>query len=74
MSVNEHTGDKMKSKVSTEEYRNNYDLIFKKPALSVDAAYQRKAIDDGFLFDVAYLFPENKEYYANHPSRSYTKP
>lgn len=29
----------------------------------VDSAYERKAIDDGFLFDPFDLFPENKEYY-----------
>ncbi len=30
MSVNEHTGQQQKTKVPSEEYRNNYDLIFKK--------------------------------------------
>lgn len=27
---NEHTGDTLQSKVPSNEYRNNYDLIFRK--------------------------------------------
>lgn len=30
MSRNEHTGDKQQTKTPTEQFRNNYDLIFKK--------------------------------------------
>jgi hypothetical protein len=36
----------------------------------LDAAYERKAIDDGFVFDPEDLFPENKQYYLTkrtHP-------
>ncbi len=61
MSFNEHTGDKLQSKVPTDEYRDNWDRIFK-PAKSLDAAYQRKAIDEGWTFEESALFEENKEY------------
>jgi hypothetical protein len=30
MAINEITGDKLQTKVSTENYRSNYDTIFRK--------------------------------------------
>lgn len=30
MAINEITGDKLQTKVSTENYRSNYDAIFRK--------------------------------------------
>lgn len=64
MSYNEHTKKKMQTGVPTENYLNNFDVIFK-PARSLDAAYQRKAIDEGWEFTQEALFEENKEYYAS---------
>lgn len=34
--TNDITGDQIKSKFSTEKYRNNYDLIFNKPKETPD--------------------------------------
>jgi len=31
--INEHTGDKLKTKEATEAYRNNWDRIFNKDTL-----------------------------------------
>lgn len=31
----------------------------------LDSAMERKAIDEGFVFDPQDLFPENKNYYLN---------
>lgn len=42
------------------------------PPSCLDSAYERKAIDDGYLFDPMDLFPENKEYYLN--KRTMTPP
>ncbi len=62
MSYNEHTKQKQQTKVPSKEYRDNWDLIFRQPQ-SLDAAYQRSAIDAGFTINESALFPENVEYY-----------
>lgn len=36
MSVNDITGDQLKSKSTTEAYRNNWDLIFSKKDINKD--------------------------------------
>ncbi len=35
------------------------------PPSCLDSGYERKAIDDGFVFDPQDLFPENKQYYLD---------
>jgi hypothetical protein len=40
------------------------ELNDQKPSC-LDSAYERKAIDDGWTFDVSKLFPENRHYYLN---------
>lgn len=32
MSVNPHTGDQLRTKETTDKYRHNWDIIFKKKA------------------------------------------
>ena len=39
-------------------------VSYPRPA-SLDSAYQRKAIDQGFSFEDGGLFPENKQYYLD---------
>lgn len=41
-SKNDITGDKLQTKAASEEYRNNYDLIFKKPT---QLPAQQKPVD-----------------------------
>jgi len=51
-STNDITGDSLTSKVSTEEYRNNFDTIFRKdkkediPVLENDEMWTQRVIDD----------------------------
>jgi hypothetical protein len=59
MSRNEVTGDEIKTKVTTKEYEEGYDRIFKKKPQSLDAAYERRAMMQGLI--VSPLFDENKE-------------
>lgn len=45
-----------------------YDEVYSRvpypPPSCLDSAYQRQAINQGWPFDEAALWPENKEYYA----------
>jgi hypothetical protein len=59
MSRNEVTGDEIKTKVTTKEYEEGYDRIFKKKPQSLDAAYERRAMMQGLI--ISPLFDENKE-------------
>jgi lysophospholipase L1-like esterase len=51
-STNDITGDSLTSKVPTEEYRNNFDTIFRKdkkkdiPVLENDEMWTQRVIDD----------------------------
>jgi lysophospholipase L1-like esterase len=51
-STNDITGDSLTSKVPTEEYRNNFDTIFRKdkkediPVLENDEMWAQRVIDD----------------------------
>lgn len=40
------------------------------PPSCLDAAYERKAIEDGWAFDITKLFPENKIVYIQRQARS----
>ena len=46
-----------------------YDEVYSRvpypPPSCLDSAYQRRAIDQGWLFDEAALWPENVEYYKS---------
>ncbi len=35
------------------------------PPSCLDSGYERKAIDDGYVFDAQDLFPENRQYYTD---------
>jgi hypothetical protein len=59
MSRNEITGDEIKTKVTSKEYEDGYDRIFKKKPQSLDAAYERRAMMQGLVTNP--LFDENKE-------------
>jgi hypothetical protein len=59
LSRNEITGDEIKTKVTSKEYEEGYDRIFKKKPQSLDAAYERRAMMQGLI--VSPLFDENKE-------------
>jgi hypothetical protein len=53
------TGDEIKTKVTSKEYEDGYDRIFKKKPQSLDAAYERRAMMQGLI--ISPLFDENKE-------------
>jgi hypothetical protein len=59
LSRNEITNDEIKTKVTTKEYEEGYDRIFKKKPQSLDAAYERRAMMQGLVTNP--LFDENKE-------------
>jgi hypothetical protein len=69
MSRNDITGDEIKSKILSKQGEENWDRIFgkkeKEPSSpqSLEAAYQRIEIDDGYTFSEEGLFEENKQYY-----------
>ena len=62
--INDITGDPLISKTNTKAYEDNYDRIFggkKKPKApqSLDAAYERRAMEEGLVKNP--VFPENKD-------------
>jgi len=46
-------------------YDEVYSRVLYPPPSCLDAAYERHAIDQGHIFEVNNLFPENKEYYKS---------
>lgn len=58
MGTNDITGDRLVSKIPTDEYRDNWEIIFKKPASCLDSAYEREAMKKGLVKEP--VFDENK--------------
>lgn len=55
---NDITGDFLISKVNTKEFEDNFDLIFRKKPQSLDAAYERRAMEEGLVKEP--VFDENR--------------
>jgi hypothetical protein len=67
LSKNEITNDEIKTKVTTKEYEEGYDRIFKKKPQSLDAAYERRAMMQGLVTNP--LFDENKELWSEEDEK-----
>jgi hypothetical protein len=58
MSNNDITGARLVSRVNDKNYEDGYDRIFRNKPSCLDAAYERKAMQDGM--NSSPVFEENK--------------